>query len=201
MDCALLATAVSFTAPMIAEAVVAGQERPRHGNQAAYLGPSNLYRCRDGHVYVAAITSSTWRALTRLIGRPELAADPELRTPEARYAHRVRIDELIAGWTGERTVEEAVDQLARAHVPCGAHRSTAEAPDDPQVRLQAMLGCVDLGLPGLERVPVGLTPARLSRAPARPLGPPPRPGEHNDEVYGGLLGYSPETQERLRATA
>lgn len=199
VDCALLLTAVSFAAPMIAEAVAGGRERPRHGNQAAYLAPSSLYRCRDGRVYVTAITSGTWRALTGLIGHPELAADPELLTAEARYANRERVDELIERWTERRTVDDVVGQLALAHVPCGAYRSTPEVPHDAQVRSQAMLGCVDLRTPGLEQVPVGLTPARLSRSPAVPLSPPPRVGEHNAEVYGGLLGYSRSRLERLRS--
>ncbi len=56
VDCALLQTAVSFTAPMIAEALVTGRERPRLGNRAPYVGPSDLYACRDGYVYAAVIT-------------------------------------------------------------------------------------------------------------------------------------------------
>src|SRR5215467_8818721 len=80
VDCALLQTALSFTAPIIAEAVAGGRERPRLGNQTAYTAPSNLYRCRDGHVYVAAVTSSAWRSLAATIGHPELAGASELRT-------------------------------------------------------------------------------------------------------------------------
>jgi crotonobetainyl-CoA:carnitine CoA-transferase CaiB-like acyl-CoA transferase len=199
VDCALLQTAVSFTAPAIAEAVVAGRERPRLGNQPVYVGPSNLYRCRDGHVYLAAITSATWRALTRLIGSPDLGADPALRTPEQRFEQRERLDGLIERWTEARTVAEVLDGLERAHVPGGPYVTTAEVADDPQVRDGGMLGCVDLGAPGFERVPVSRTPVRLSSAPPRPLGPPPRAGEHNDEVYGTLLGYAEPRLTALRA--
>ena len=48
MDCGLLQTAVSYTSPMIAEALVAGRERPRIANRMPYVGPTDLYRCRDG---------------------------------------------------------------------------------------------------------------------------------------------------------
>lgn len=199
VDCALLRTAVSFTAPAVAEAVVAGQERPRLGNQSAYLAPSNLYRCRDGRVYVAAITSATWRGLTGLIGCPELAADPSLRTPQQRYEQRERLDALIERWTSTRTVAEALAGLERAHVPAGPHLTTAEVADDPQVREAGLLGRADLGVPGYEAVPVSLTPVRLSAAAPAPPGPPPRPGQHNDEVYGGLLGYDGDRLASLRA--
>ena len=121
VDCALLQTAVSFTAPALAEAVVAGRERPRLGNQPAYVAPSNLYRCRDGHVYLAAITPGTWRALALLIGRPGLAVDPALRTPEQRFDRRKRVDRLIARWTAALTVAEALHALEGAGVPAGEH--------------------------------------------------------------------------------
>jgi crotonobetainyl-CoA:carnitine CoA-transferase CaiB-like acyl-CoA transferase len=199
VDCALLRTAVSFTAPAIAEAVVLGRERPRLGNQSAYLAPSNLYRCRDGHVYLAAITSATWRGLTRLIGCPELAADQALRTPQQRFEQRERLDALIERWTFGRTVAEALDGLASAHVPAGPHVTTAEAAEDPEVRDAGLLGSVDLGVPGFEAVPVSTTPVRLSAAPPGPLAPPPRPGQHNDEVYAGLLGYTPGRLAALHA--
>jgi crotonobetainyl-CoA:carnitine CoA-transferase CaiB-like acyl-CoA transferase len=64
-----------------------------------------------------------------------------------------------------------------------------------------MLGEVDLGLEGLERVPVSASPVRLSggrRASAH--RPPPRPGEHNRQVYCGLLGYGPDRLAELRSS-
>ena len=199
VDCALLRTALSYTAPMVAEAVVAGRERPRLGNQAAYVAPSNLYRCRDGAVYVAAVTAGAWRALARLVGEPELANDPELASPEQRFEQRARIEPVIERWTERRTVAEVLHELEEARVPGGSLQATRELPDDPQVRAQGMLEYVDLGLDGLEQVPVSASPLRLSRISLAAGGAPPRVGEHNDEVYRGLLGYSDETIAALRA--
>jgi crotonobetainyl-CoA:carnitine CoA-transferase CaiB-like acyl-CoA transferase len=199
VDCALLQTALSYTAPIIAEAVAGGRERPRLGNQTAYTGPSNLYRCRDGHVYVAAITSSTWRALAAVIGRPELARDAGLRTAEQRFERRADLDPLVEAWTSERNVAEALAALEAAQVPCGRFRTTADAADDPQVQAREMLGAVDLGMPGFERVPASRTPVRLAGHGLAPPGRPPGVGEHNDEVYGSLLGYGKARIAELRA--
>jgi crotonobetainyl-CoA:carnitine CoA-transferase CaiB-like acyl-CoA transferase len=199
VDCALLQTAVSFMAPMIAEAVTAGRERPRLGNRAAYIGPSDLYRCRDGFVYVACATESAWRALMRLIGQAELLAAPDLDSHWARFEQRARVDPLVAAWLATRTVAEALAALDAAHVPCGPYRSTREVPDDAQVRAGGMLLEVDLGLPGLEAVPMGASPFRLSSAPARAATRAPRVGEHNRAVYEGLLGYTPERLARLQS--
>jgi crotonobetainyl-CoA:carnitine CoA-transferase CaiB-like acyl-CoA transferase len=199
VDCALLQTAVSFMAPAIAEAVVAGTPRPRLGNQAAYLAPSNLYRCRDGLVYLAAVTSGTWRALAEVIGRPELGAAPDLRTAGQRFEQRDLLDAAITAWSERRTVREAVDELAVARVPAGAHLTPAEVAEDDRVRAGGMLDRVDLEVPGLERVPVSVTPLRLSRSAGRPPSRPPHPGEHNDETYRDELGYDEAHLAQLRS--
>jgi crotonobetainyl-CoA:carnitine CoA-transferase CaiB-like acyl-CoA transferase len=199
VDCALLQTALSFTAPIIAEAVAGGIERPRLGNQTVYTGPSNLYPCRDGQVYVAAVTSSSWRAMAATIGHPELAGSPDLRTPEQRFDRRADLDPLIEEWTSDRTVDEALAALERAQVPCGRFRTTANAADDPQVQARQMLAAVDLGAPGFERVPASRSPVRLAGVGAPPAQRAPGVGEHNDEVYRDLLGYDEARIEDLRA--
>jgi CoA:oxalate CoA-transferase len=199
VDCSLLRTALSYTAPMVAEAVVGGCERPRLGNQAAYIAPSNLYPCRDGHVYVAAVSRTTWRALAGLIGEPEFAVDPKLATPELRFGERERIDEAIAAWTATRTVRQATQELAGAGVPNGPLQSTRDVVDDEQVRAEELLGHVDLGLPGLDRVPAPASPVRFSGLPAAIGGCPPSVGEHNVLVYGELLGYRKARLAALQA--
>ena len=199
IDCALLLTALSFTAPVIAEATVAGRERPRLGNQAAYIAPSNLYRCLDGHVYVTAVTPGMWRALTAAVGRPELGLAPELRTAEQRFEQRDRVDAVVEEWTASRTVAGVVAVLEAAQVPCGAYRRTTEVLADEAGGGRRLIGFADLEVPGLECVPVSPTPFRLSAVGAPPAGRPPRVGEHNDEVYGGVLGYARPRRAELRA--
>jgi crotonobetainyl-CoA:carnitine CoA-transferase CaiB-like acyl-CoA transferase len=195
VDCALLWTAVSYTAPMVAEAAIAERPRPRLGNQAAYVGVSNLFPCIDGQVYIVAVSESAWRALTQLVGAPELADDEALRTPEQRYEQRAVIDRPITAWTRGQTVSATLALLRQARIPCGACRSSTEIGDDPQVRANDMLSYVDLEADGLDRVPVSSTPVCLSRLTPPATIRPPRPGEHNQEIYGALLGYS---SERLR---
>lgn len=199
VDCALLQTAVSYAAPMIAEAIIAGQERPRLGNRAAYLGPSDLYKCRDGYVYVAAVTQAMWQSLMRLIGHQELIDAPHLRTDEQRFAHRAEVDPLVEGWMERHTVTEVVTALDDARIPCGIYQTTAQVPDNPQVQARRMLEYVDLEVPRMERVPVSGLPIRLSKCPNAGVLRPPRVGEHNREIYGRLLKYSAEQIANLQA--
>ncbi len=190
VDCALLYTAISYMAPMIAEASIGGRERPRLGNRAPYLGPTDLFRCRDGFVYIACATEGAWRSLMNVIGRPELVHEPELRTQMDRFDHRSLIDPPVAAWIGERTVEEVVRAMDDAHIPCGVYHTPGEVAADPQVQACGLLHLSDLEVPGLRCVPIGAVPIRLSKTPATVVSRAPRIGEHNLEVYEGILGFS-----------
>jgi crotonobetainyl-CoA:carnitine CoA-transferase CaiB-like acyl-CoA transferase len=198
VQCALLQTAVSFTTPMIAEALTAGRERPRLGNRAPYLGPTDLFECLDGRVYVSAASESMWRALTRLIGRPELAEAEELSTDERRFENRGQIDGLVRQWAATRTVAEATRALDAARIPCATYRTTAEVADDPQVQACGMVGYADLEQPGFRRVPVSAFPIRFSGGGPCQTVRAPRPGEHNEEIYRQLVGYGGNRYEELR---
>lgn len=190
VDCSLLGVAVNYTAPMIAEAIAGGRERPRLGNRAAYLGSADLFRTADGYVYVAPVMERAWRALAEIIGHTELLDDPALQTHEQRFEARDRIDPLVGAWIARHTTEQVVDVLDRARIPCGVYRTTAEVPDDPQVRACRMLEYLDLDAPGFAHVPVGGVPVTLSKTPGAIVRRAPRVGEHNDEIYRSLLAYS-----------
>ena len=99
VDLALLRTALSFTTPMIAEAEIMGKIRPMIGNRAVYLGPTDLYECKDGYVFIATIMNTLWKRLAKVVGHPELIDDPDLHNDLERYYHRDKIDPLIAEWT------------------------------------------------------------------------------------------------------
>ena len=189
VDCALLQTAINCVTPMVAEALVTGRERPRLQNRAAYLGPTDLYECRDGRVYVATATAAAWRSLMCLIGRGDLADSASLSTDEQRFEQREQVDPLVKRWMRRRRVANVVAALVREKIPCGVYRTTAEIPNDPQVLELSMLAYADLEHPGMSRVPVARFPIRFSTLGVPSVTRPPRPGEHNEHVYCGLLGY------------
>jgi len=199
VDMSLMRTAVSMNAPVIAEAEVLGRLRPMIGNRAAYLGPTDLYQCRDGWVFIASIMDSIWRRLARAVGHPELLDDPDLQGDYERYENRRKVDPLIARWCEARTVREVLKTLEEARIPCGPLLGLDEVAKDPHVRATNMLEYTNLEEPGLENVPVCGIPVRLSKTPGRVESRAPRAGEHNDRVYRDLLGYSPEKIAELKA--
>jgi crotonobetainyl-CoA:carnitine CoA-transferase CaiB-like acyl-CoA transferase len=190
VDLSLLRTAISMVASQIAEADVLGQLRPIIGNRAAYVGPTDMYQCKDGYVFIATIMNSLWRRLLKVIGHEELADDPELINDLQRYHYRDRIDPLVAEWVAERTVETVMEEMKKAHIPCGPVLGLDEVSNDPHVQETGMVEYIDMEKPGLEKLPVSNTPFKMSGTPPKIERRAPQPGEHNSEIYGKLLGYS-----------
>lgn len=199
VDVALLQTAVTFMAPIIAESEVLGRVRQRLGNRGWYMGPSDLYPCQDGWVYISTIMDTVWRRLLKAVGHEELLDDPELYNDFQRFEHRDRIDPKIAEWTAQRTVDEVVAKMEEARIPCGRYYSVDEVPHDPHVQARDMLEYVDMEYPGLERVPLCGVPIKLSETPGSIERRAPRVGEHNDEIYRALLDYSEAKVDELKA--
>jgi len=198
VDLALLQTALNFSASAIAEMEVLDRPRPIIGNRSPYVGPTDLYQCKDGHVFVATIMNSMWRRMARVIGREDLIDDPDLKSDYDRYVHRDRIDPLVADWMAARTVNEVTAELEKSRIPCGELLNFDEVSDDPHIKSQNMIEYSDLEEPGLERVAIPGVQARLSKTPGEVRSRAPKVGEHNQQIYQDLLGYSDETLKNLR---
>jgi crotonobetainyl-CoA:carnitine CoA-transferase CaiB-like acyl-CoA transferase len=197
LDLSLLQTALTYAVPFIAEAEVLGQIRPMIGNRSAYLGPTDLYRCKDGYVFIATIMNSLWRRLARIIGHEELIDDPDLQTDLQRYENRDRVDPLVVDWAARHTVAQVLEKLEEARIPCGPLLGLDEVLGDPHIHSEKMIEYVDMEEQGMERMPIGGISARLSKTPGCITSRAPRVGEHNKEVYQDLLGYSAATLKDL----
>ncbi|MEV6804963.1 formyl-CoA transferase [Streptomyces sp. NPDC051132] len=172
-----------------------GEEVPRSGNASGGGQPGWAVRCAPGgpndYVYVI-VQPVGWRPLTALIGRPELADDPEWATPEARLPKLAKMFQLIEEWSATLPKWEVLDRLTAHGVPCGPVLSTKEIIEDASLAADGMV----VRVPHPERgefVTVG-SPLKLSDSPVEVTASP-LLGEHNEEVYAGELGLG---QEELR---
>jgi formyl-CoA transferase len=174
-----------------------GDEVPRSGNASGGGQPGWALRCAPGgpndYIYVI-IQPPGWAPVTSLIGRPELARDPDWATPQARLPKLDKVFALIGEWTSRFTKWEVMEQLNACGVPCGPILSTRELIEDETL---ADLGSVvTVDHPERGRFKTVGCPLRLSDSPVR-VEPPPLLGQHTDEVLGAL-GYLPAQIEELR---
>jgi formyl-CoA transferase len=163
---------------------------PRRGNRVHNTAPCNLYRCRPGgpndYIYIHAPTLEMWRALMRIVGRPEYGDDPRLADRQGRFRYVDEIDRAVEAWTVTQTKRGAMEVLARAGVPCGAVLDTGEVLTDRHLIERGMLVAVEHPTRGRFTMPGN--PIQLSDSPTA-VTPAPLLGEHNAEVYAALLGY------------
>ena len=167
--------------------------------------PSGLYRCKPGgpndycFIYgsrAGEAGNRQWTRLLEAIGRDDLVGDPTVRIAGAAYEHYEIVDAVITEWTSTKSKHEVMEILGAASVPVGAVFDTIELQNDAFLREHGMFVTVDH--PDWGPITVPGSPIRLSRSPVEVL-PAPLLGQHNGDVYGGILGLSEQAIADLKA--
>ncbi|WP_299565035.1 CaiB/BaiF CoA-transferase family protein [uncultured Mycolicibacterium sp.] len=200
VDAALTESCLAVQESTIPDYDIGGVVRGPSGTRLEGIAPSNIYRAADGSwVVIAANQDTVFRRLCAAMGRPELATDERFVDHLARGRNQDELDRIIGEWAAGRQPAEIIETLTAAGVIAGPINTVAEVFEDPQLRARGMIADhfderVGRNVKGPGVVPV------LSETPGtiRNAGPA-RPGQHNEEVYRGLLGKSAEELARLQA--
>ena len=179
VDIALLDAAVSILGLPTGIVAATGRSPGRLGNAHPSLAPYEPYQAADGQVIVAVANPRLWSRFCKAVGLEDLEDDPRFATNSDRLAHRVALNERIEHVFVATRVDELIDRLAAAGVPCGRVRSINDVLRDPQLVARNMLveipaGAASVCVPG--------NPVKLSAAPVLPLEPPPALGQHTEEI-------------------
>lgn len=171
----------------------------RMGNRHPFTAPYDCYKASDGYVVVGVGNSQLFRTLVAAMGMPELGRDPRFKSPAARLERHDEVNRLVADWVRERTVAEVMRVLGPegANVPCAPVMTMDHLLSDPHLRAREMV--VNLPHATLGEVPVPGVPYKLSDSPGTVEHLGPELGQHNDEIFRGLLGLSEEEMSQLRA--
>jgi CoA:oxalate CoA-transferase len=175
---------------------VYGEIRRQVANRGfhSYIG---IFEAKDGWVLITGTTNPIWRRLTKAIGREDMATDPKFAANDmVRFDSADLIDEVIREWVKQRTVDEVIKILQEARVPCARVNTVDKLIQDPQVKARQMIE--ELHYAELGKLLVPGIPVKLSLTPGSISAPAPKIGEHNEEIYCGLLGLSQEKLSRLR---
>lgn len=149
------------------------------------------YRAKDGWVIISASSNEMSRNLMEVIGVP-VQANPDGSLPRVSSNNR---PQALAAWCADHTVEEICDTLGSRGIVVAPVRSTPEVAKDPHLWERKMLVKMDDPVAGEMYLP-GLT-IKFSKTPGK-LGPVPTPGQHTDEILGGLPGYDAARITALR---
>jgi succinyl-CoA---D-citramalate CoA-transferase len=196
IDVALTEATFSLLDDLLAAYQKLGEVAGRHGTGLPGVAPSSIYPTRDGqYIVIGANNDNVFRRLATLMSRADWLADPDLAHDDGRGRRQAELDAAVGAWTAEFDLHTVNELLAEHGVPAGPVYDMAGVVADPQFRARGAIVEVDdpdvgpLAQPGA--VPV------MSRTPGRIAWAGARQGQHNTEVYGGLLGLSGAELARL----
>jgi len=197
IDVSLLDVAVSFMESIFGEYKISGKARPQIGNANVLAAPYDSYKAKDGWVFLAAPTDSTWVRLCKATGRQELLNKCGFKTIRDRNRSELRdfFYKWLSEWIADKTVKEVLTHFAKFGVPCGPIHKIPDVLTDKQIKAREMM--CNINTEGIGELPILAVPLKFSETLWEIRSGAPNIGEHNKEVYNTLLGLDIEELKDL----
>ena len=179
IDMALFDTQLAVMANQASNALISGKDPPRQGNTHPNIVPYQPFDAADQPIIIAVGNDRQFARLAAICGHPEWAGDERFASNSARVANRDELVRLVSDAIASKPASEWLPQLEAAGIPAGPINRLSQALSDVQARHRQMVRT-------MAGVPVVGSPVRLGGERADSDLPPPRLGEHTDEVLAGL---------------
>ena len=168
----------------------------RIGNKLSSSAPFGAYNAKDGYVVICTITDPQWQKVLQAMGREDLIGEQRYATRENRTNNMDEVDGLVQAWCKEKTVEEVFAILKKFGVPCSPLPTFDQVANDPHLLSRDMIVEVDQPVSGKVKL-IGSV-YKMSKTPGDRKKRVPDVGEHNEEIYGGLLGIDAQEMQKLK---
>ena len=177
-----------------------GGNADANGNRHPEASPHGVFACRgeDRWCAISVMSDTQWSALCQAIGRGDWAADAGLGEAAGRKGREDEVEAGLAAWCGERTAEEAQERLQAAGVPAHLVATMADVQHDPQLRARGHFWETDH--PVIGPLTYDGPAYLLSETRAGPRNPAPLLGQHTEQVFREVLGYSEDELAELVAS-
>lgn len=196
IDCALLDSQIAMLANQSANWLNAEVCPRRMGNSHPSVVPYTVYQAKDGFIIIACGNDKQFIRLTAALGVPALADDVDFASNEARIKNRDRLDAMLGDIIATLDRAEVINKLETAGVSCGPINDIAEVFADPHVKARGAR--IDQMRDDGSQISTTAYAARLGVTPAQYRTPPPRLGEHNDQVITEWAGLTADEIAALR---
>lgn len=197
VDSAIYEAVLAMMESTIPEYTEAGFIRERTGSILPKVAPSNVYPTSDGEVLIGANQDSVWKRMAKAMGQAELGDDPRYATHEARGEHQQEMDDFISVWTKNYTSADLLKLMDDNGVPAGKIFKAPDMLEDPH--FAARDAVVDVQHEVFKNLKMQNTFPKLSETPGEVKWAGPKLGEHNQEVFGQVLGMSADEIASLEA--
>ena len=196
VDSAIYESVLQLMESLISEYDKVGFIRERTGSILPNVAPSNVYPAKDGNFLIAANQDTVFRRLAEAMGQPELGTDARYATHTARGQRQKELDDVIAAWTKTKTVKELEGLMDKASVPSGLIYRAPEMLADAHFKAREAI--VEVADKTLGKLKMQNTFPKLSATPGKVRWTGPDLGEHNEEIFGGILGMDSNTMKEYQ---
>jgi formyl-CoA transferase len=186
LDISLFDSQVAMLANVASNYLISGNLPKRYGNAHANIVPYQSFQASDTWFVVAVGNDRQFEKLCEIIDKQEVVNDPRFRLNSERVKNREELLSILKPVFLTRTAGEWLSRLEVAGIPCGPINTLDKVFSMPQVEERDMLIQIehseirDLRLVG--------SPLKFSDTPVEYKLPPPRLGEHTEEVLKELFG-------------
>jgi crotonobetainyl-CoA:carnitine CoA-transferase CaiB-like acyl-CoA transferase len=196
IDVSMLESTLIAMGWVVSNWLTAGVRPEPLGNDNMTASPSGTFRTGKGLLNIAANQQQQFETLCRLIGRPELVADPRFAGREERKHHRAELTGEIEQALAARPAVEWAGLMNGSGVPAGEVLDVPAVLEHPQIVERRLLHSFS-GVPGVDKdVSVVRSGFRLKSGDPAPASPPPALGADTKGLLAEL-GYSEREVEEL----
>ena len=168
----------------------------RMGNRHPSIVPYETFEAADGVFNLGIANEKQWKLFCEVIDRPDLKDDPRFVDIPSRVRNHGALLDQLAPIFRTAPLAHWLQLFRSSKLPCGEVRTVAQALEEPQLRERGMI--LELEHPVAGRIRTIGSPIKLSDAAPSKTAAPPLAGQHNEEVYGRVLGLKREEIESLK---
>ena len=198
VDIALVDSLVSVMQIINQIYLIGGRIPGRTGNAYESTAPYDTVPTKDGqHVVIGVANDKFWRQICEMMGRTELIHHPDMAKNGDRVRNRDKIKPIVTEWTMTKTAKELVDQLLETGLPTAPIYDVKQVTEDPHIA-GAREMFIEIEDPDVGAVKVTNSHIKMTETKPGFKSPAPALGQHNREIYGGMLGFTEEQLNKMK---
>lgn len=198
IDIAMLDCQVAILENAMLRLQAEGKSPEPIGNRHPTISPFQAYKAGDGEYFVIGIgNDSLWEKLCEVTGRADLSDDKMFETNKLRTEFLAELNAVLEPMFLTRTAEEWLALFAGSGIPSAPINDIQQVMENPQVKARNMI--VEVEDKHIGTFKIAGNPIKMeSIAESETRLPAPEIGEHNQQIYGDLLGLTKAELEGLK---
>ncbi|MBE9525254.1 MAG: CoA transferase, partial [Chloroflexi bacterium] len=186
IDMALLDSQVALMSYVASNFLISGDLPGRYGNGHPNIVPYQSFKARDQYFAFIAGNDGQWVKFCDAVEKPSWKEDPNFASNAARVKNRNLVVDALSELFVERDAAEWMQLCDEIGLPTAPINNLAQVFDNPQVEARGMK--VGLETSSGEFIKMVGSPLQIPTSPVQVKVPPPKLGQHTDEIYKTYLG-------------